>query len=44
MSENEIRSIVNKTKNKTSTDSDEIDMVIVKKTIDCISKPLSSIF
>lgn len=44
VSENEIISIITKTKSKTSTDSDGIDMCIVKKTIDCIIKPLSYIF
>lgn len=40
----EIVSIVGKFKNKTSIDSDGIDMIIVKKTIDCIIKPLCYIF
>lgn len=40
VSENQIISVVAKTKNKTSTDSDGIDMKIVKMTIDCIFKPL----
>lgn len=44
VSENKILSIVNALKNKTSTDTDGLDMIIVKKTIDCIVKPLSYIF
>lgn len=40
VSENQIISVVAKTKNKTSTDSDGIDMKVVKMTIDCILKPL----
>lgn len=44
VSENENHTIVLKTKNKTSTGCDGIDMSIVKRTIDCINKPLSYIF
>ena len=44
VSEKEIVSIVKKLKNKTSTDCDGLDMVIVKKTVDCIIKPLCYIF
>ena len=40
VSENEIKSIILKSKNKISTDSDGIDMIIIKRTIDCIIKPL----
>lgn len=44
ISENQIISVVAKTKNKMSADSDGIDMKIVKMTIDCISKPLCYIY
>lgn len=45
VNENEIRSIVTKSKNKKSTDSDGLDMVIVKRTIDAkICNPLCYIF
>ena len=44
VNENEIRSIIAKLKNKTSTDSDGIDMYIVKETVNCIIKPLEYIF
>lgn len=44
VSEIEIRSVVAKSKNKTVTDSDRIDISIVTKTTDCITKPLSYIF
>lgn len=40
VNENEIVSILGKFKNKTSTDSDGIDMIILKKTIDFIIEPL----
>lgn len=40
VSESEIMSIVSKSKSKTSIDCDGIDMVILKKTIDCVVKPL----
>lgn len=43
VSELEVLSIVNKCKNKTSTDSDGLDMTIIKRTIDCIVKPLTYI-
>lgn len=39
-----LETIVTKTKNKKSRDSDGIDMIIVKRTIDCIIKPLCYIF
>ena len=39
--EKEVMDIVSKFKNKTSTDSNEIDMTIVKKVIDGILKPLT---
>lgn len=42
--ENEILSIVTKCENKTSTDSDGLDMAMVKRTIDCIINPLTFIF
>ena len=35
---------MNKLKNKTSTDNDGLDMIIIKKNIDCIIDPLSHIF
>lgn len=44
VTETEIRFIVAQLKNKRSTDSDGIDMMIIKKTIDCISKPLCYIY
>lgn len=44
VSENKILFTVNALKNKTSTDTDGLDMIIVKKNIDCIVKPLSYIF
>lgn len=44
ITEYEILDIVQKCKSKTSTDCDVIDMFIVKKTIDCILKPLSYTF
>lgn len=40
VSESEIISIVSKSKSKTSIDCDGIDMIILKKTIDCVVKPL----
>lgn len=40
----EIVAIVENCKNKKSTDCDGIDMVIIKKTLDCISIPLCYIF
>lgn len=43
ITEYDILDIVRKCKNKTSTDCDGIDMYIVKKTIDCILKPLTYI-
>lgn len=43
VSENEIWSIPAKTKNMISTDSDGINVIIVKKTY-CITKPASCIF
>jgi len=36
-------SIVGKCESKTSTDSDGLDMTIVKRTIDCIIKPMTFI-
>ena len=42
--EEEIISIIRTCNNKTSTDSNDISMNIVKKTIDTISKPLTTIF
>lgn len=42
--ENDIFRTVKDLKNKTSTDNDGIDMWIIKKTIDCIIKPLCYIF
>lgn len=39
VTEYDILSVVHKLKNKTSTDSDGIDMKIIKMTIDCIIKP-----
>jgi len=44
VNESEIISIVTKFKNKTSTDSNGIDMTIIEKNIDCIIKPLTYIF
>lgn len=44
VSENQLISVVAKTKNKTSTDRDGIDMKIVKMTIDCIFKPLCYVY
>lgn len=44
LNESVITSTVMKFKNKTSTDSDGIDMTFVKKTIDCMNKHLSYIF
>ena len=44
VSEEEIVLIVTKLKSKTSIDSDGLDMEIVKRTIDCIVKPLCYIF
>ena len=44
VSEEEIVLIVTKLKSKTSIDSDGLDMEIVKRTIDCIIKPLCYIF
>lgn len=41
--ENEILEIVNKCKNKKSTDYNDIDMTIVRKVIEEISKPLTYI-
>lgn len=41
--EGEIKEIVNKFKNKISTDCEEIDMTIVKRVIDGILKPLTHI-
>lgn len=43
VSENEILTIVKKSKNNTSADCDGIDKTTVKKTIDCIIKPLNYI-
>uniref|UniRef100_A0A8C6MEW6 Reverse transcriptase domain-containing protein n=1 Tax=Nothobranchius furzeri TaxID=105023 RepID=A0A8C6MEW6_NOTFU len=43
VSENEVLTIVRKSKNKTSTDCDGIDMMIVKKTIDYVVKPFTYI-
>lgn len=43
VSENEIKSIVAKSKDKTSTDCDGIDMIIVKKSIDSLIKPFTYI-
>lgn len=40
VTEYELFSVVHKLNNKTSTDSDGIDMKIIKMTIDCIIKPL----
>lgn len=37
-------SVVNTFRNKTWTDIDGLDMMIVKKTIDCIINPLCYIF
>ncbi len=42
--EREIIEITTKCKNKKSTDCDDIDMVILKKVITCIAKPLSYIY
>ena len=44
VSENQIFSVVAKTKTKTSTVSDGIDMKLVKLTIDCIIKPLCYVY
>ena len=44
ITEKEIAAILKKTENKTSTDCDGLDMVIVKKTLDCIITPLCYIF
>uniref|UniRef100_A0A3B3B6W1 Reverse transcriptase domain-containing protein n=1 Tax=Oryzias melastigma TaxID=30732 RepID=A0A3B3B6W1_ORYME len=44
ITEQDILTIVRKSKNKTSTDCDGIDMIIVKQTIDCILRPLLYIF
>lgn len=43
VSDSDIISVVSKLKNKTSCDSDGLDMFIVKNTIDCISNPLKYI-
>ena len=43
ISEHEILAIVMRSKNKTSTDSNELDMAIIKRTIDCIVKPFTYI-
>ena len=44
VTEQEIISTVNQLKSKTSTDCDGLDMIIIKMTIDLISKPLCHIF
>uniref|UniRef100_A0A3B3IP09 Reverse transcriptase domain-containing protein n=1 Tax=Oryzias latipes TaxID=8090 RepID=A0A3B3IP09_ORYLA len=44
VTENDILTTVYKLKNKTSKDSDGIDMKLIKMTIDCVVKPLHHIF
>ena len=41
--EREVIDIVNKCSNKRSTDFNDIDMTLVKKTIEGISEPLTSV-
>lgn len=44
ITEEEVLEVVVRFKNKTSTDSSEIDMALVKKIIGCILKPITYIF